>query len=77
MTLAGSNLATYYQETSTITGGMMMSMMRGGVLQAREPIQSTIREGRQDGASQRDARQRDRPGSENITSTIFRRNSTR
>jgi hypothetical protein len=47
MTLAGSSLwADFsYQETSTITGGMMMSMMKvAGVFskQAREPIQSTI-----------------------------------
>jgi hypothetical protein len=47
MTLAGSALLAdfTYQETSTITGGMMMSMMRVvGVFskQAREPIQSTI-----------------------------------
>ena len=47
MTLAGSALLAdfTYQETSTITGGMMMSMMRvAGVFskQAREPIQSTI-----------------------------------
>ena len=47
MTLAGSSLMAdfTYQETSTITGGMMMSMMRiAGAFnkQAREPIQSTI-----------------------------------
>jgi hypothetical protein len=47
MTLAGSSLLAdfTYQETSTITGGMMMSMMRvAGVFskQAREPIQATI-----------------------------------
>ena len=47
MTLAGSSLLAdfTYQETSTITGGMMMSMMKiAGVFskQAREPIQSTI-----------------------------------
>ena len=47
MTLAGSSLLAdfTYQETSTITGGMMMSMMSvAGVFskQAREPIQSTI-----------------------------------
>ena len=47
MTLAGSALLAdfTYQETSTITGGMMMSMMRvAGVFskQAREPIQSTV-----------------------------------
>ena len=47
MTLAGSSLLAdfTYQETSTITGGMMMSMMRiAGAFnkQAREPIQSTI-----------------------------------
>ena len=47
MTLAGSSLLAdfTYQETSTITGGMMMSMMNiAGVFskQAREPIQSTI-----------------------------------
>ena len=47
MTLAGSGLLAdfTYQETSTITGGMMMSLMRvAGVFskQAREPIQSTI-----------------------------------
>ncbi len=47
MTLAVSGLLAdfTYQETSTITGGMMMSMMRvAGVFskQAREPIQSTI-----------------------------------
>ncbi len=47
MSLAGSALLAdfTYQETSTITGGMMMGMMRiAGVFskQAREPIQSTI-----------------------------------
>jgi len=47
MTLAGSSLLAdfTYQETSTITGGMMMSMMKvAGAFnkQAREPIQSTI-----------------------------------
>jgi hypothetical protein len=47
MTLAGSSLLAdfTYQETSTITGGMMMSMMKVvGAFnkQAREPIQSTI-----------------------------------
>jgi hypothetical protein len=47
MALAGSSLLAdfTYQETSTITGGMMMSMMKvAGVFskQAREPIQSTI-----------------------------------
>jgi hypothetical protein len=47
MTLAGSSLLAdfTYQETSTITGGMMMSMMRiAGAFnkQAREPIQATI-----------------------------------
>ncbi len=47
MTLAGSSLLAdfTYQETSTITGGMMMSMMKfAGVFskQAREPIQSTV-----------------------------------
>jgi hypothetical protein len=47
MTLAGSSLLAdfTYQETSTITGGVMMSMMRiAGVFskQAREPIQATI-----------------------------------
>jgi hypothetical protein len=47
MTLAGSSLLAdfTYQETSTITGGMMMSMMRvAGVFskQAREPIQATV-----------------------------------
>jgi len=47
MALAGSTLwADFsYQETSTITGGMMMSVMKvAGVFskQAREPIQSTI-----------------------------------
>jgi hypothetical protein len=47
MALAGSSLLAdfTYQETSTITGGMMMSMMRiAGAFskQAREPIQSTI-----------------------------------
>src|SRR4249919_213994 len=47
MALAGSTLLAdfTYQETSTITGGLMMSMMKvAGVFskQAREPIQSTI-----------------------------------
>jgi len=47
MTLAGSALLAdfTYQETSTITGGAMMSMMKlAGVFskQAREPIQSTV-----------------------------------
>ena len=47
MSLAGSSLLAdfTYQETSTITGGMMMSMMKiAGAFnkQAREPIQSTI-----------------------------------
>ena len=47
MTLAGSSLLAdfTYQETSTITGGMMMSMMKVvGAFnkQAREPIQATI-----------------------------------
>jgi hypothetical protein len=47
MTLAGSSLLAdfTYQETSTITGGAMLSMMKlAGVFskQAREPIQSTI-----------------------------------
>jgi hypothetical protein len=47
MALGGSSLLAdfTYQETSTITGGMMMSMMKvAGVFskQAREPIQSTI-----------------------------------
>jgi hypothetical protein len=47
MTLAGSSLLAdfTYQETSTITGGMMLSMMKVvGAFnkQAREPIQSTI-----------------------------------
>jgi len=47
MTLAGSNLLAdfTYQETSTITGGMMMSMMKvvgAFSKQAREPIQATI-----------------------------------
>src|SRR3954447_12185204 len=47
MTLAGSALLAdfTYQETSTITGGLMMSMMKvAGVFskQAREPIQSTV-----------------------------------
>ena len=47
MTLAGSSLLAdfTYQETSTITGGLMMSMMRiAGAFnkQAREPIQATI-----------------------------------
>ena len=47
MALAGSSLLAdfTYQETSTITGGMMMGMMRvAGVFskQAREPIQSTV-----------------------------------
>ncbi len=47
MALAGSSLLAdfTYQETSTITGGMMMSLMRiAGAFskQAREPIQSTI-----------------------------------
>jgi hypothetical protein len=47
MALAGSSLwADFtYQETSTITGGMMMSMMKvAGVFskQAREPIQATV-----------------------------------
>ena len=47
MSLAGSSLLAdfTYQETSTITGGMMMSMMKiAGVFnkQAREPIQSTV-----------------------------------
>ena len=47
LTLAGSPLLAdfTYQETSTITGGMMASMMRlAGVFskQAREPIQSTV-----------------------------------
>ncbi len=45
--LAGSSLLAdfTYQETSTITGGMMMSMMKiAGAFnkQAREPIQSTV-----------------------------------
>src|ERR1017187_9890675 len=47
MTLAGSGLLAdfTYQETSTITGGMMMSMMKVvGAFnkQAREPVQATI-----------------------------------
>ena len=47
MSLAGSCLLAdfTYQETSTITGGMMMSMMKiAGAFnkQAREPIQSTV-----------------------------------
>ena len=47
LTLTGSPLLAdfTYQETSTITGGMMASMMRlAGVFskQAREPIQSTV-----------------------------------
>ena len=47
MTLAGSPLLAdfTYQETSTITGGVMMSMMRiAGAFskQAREPIQATV-----------------------------------
>ena len=47
MTLAGSSLLAdfTYQETSTITGGMMMSMMKiAGAFskQAREPIQATV-----------------------------------
>jgi hypothetical protein len=47
MVLAGSALLAdfTYQETSTITGGVMMSMMKvAGVFskQAREPIQSTV-----------------------------------
>jgi hypothetical protein len=47
MTVAGSSLLAdfSYQETSTITGGVMMSMMKVvGAFnkQAREPIQSTI-----------------------------------
>jgi hypothetical protein len=47
MTLAGSTLLAdfTYQETSTITGGMMMSMMKiAGAFskQAREPIQATV-----------------------------------
>jgi len=47
MTLAGQTLLAdfTYQETSTITGGLMMSMMKVvGVFskQAREPIKSTI-----------------------------------
>jgi hypothetical protein len=47
MTLAGSSLLAdfTYQETSTMTGGMMMSMMRiAGAFskQAREPVQATI-----------------------------------
>jgi hypothetical protein len=47
MALAGSSLLAdfTYQETSTITGGMMMSMMKVvGAFnkQAREPIQATI-----------------------------------
>lgn len=47
MALAGSGLLAdfSYQETSTITGGMMMSVMRiAGAFskQAREPIQSTV-----------------------------------
>jgi hypothetical protein len=47
MTLAGSSLLAdfTYQETSTITGGMMMSMMKvvgAFSKQAREPIQATI-----------------------------------
>ena len=47
MSLAGSSLLAdfTYQETSTITGGMMMSMMKiAGAFnkQAREPIQSTV-----------------------------------
>src|ERR1035438_7480268 len=47
MALAGSGLLAdfTYQETSTITGGMMKSMMSvAGVFskQAREPIQATI-----------------------------------
>lgn len=47
MTLAGSSLLAdfTYQETSTITGGMMMSIMKvAGAFskQAREPIQATV-----------------------------------
>ncbi len=47
MSLAGSSLLAdfTYQETSTITGGVMMSMMKlAGAFnkQAREPIQSTV-----------------------------------
>ncbi len=47
MSLAGSSLLAdfTYQETSTITGGMMMSVMKiAGAFskQAREPIQSTV-----------------------------------
>jgi hypothetical protein len=47
MTVAASSLLAdfSYQQTSTITGGMMMSMMRvAGVFskQAREPIQATV-----------------------------------
>ncbi|MCX6628635.1 MAG: hypothetical protein NTW28_13510 [Candidatus Solibacter sp.] len=47
MALAGSSLLAdfSYQQTSTITGGMMMSMMRiAGAFskQAREPIQSSV-----------------------------------
>jgi hypothetical protein len=47
MTLAGSGLLAdfTYQETSTITGGMMMSMMKvvgAFSKQAREPIQATV-----------------------------------
>jgi hypothetical protein len=47
MALAGSSLLAdfTYQETSTITGGMMMSMMKvvgAFSKQAREPIQATI-----------------------------------
>jgi len=47
MTLAGSSLLAdfTYQETSTITGGMMMSIMHvAGAFsrQAREPIQATV-----------------------------------
>jgi len=47
MTLAGSSLLAdfTYQETSTITGGVMMSMMKvvgAFSKQAREPIQATI-----------------------------------
>jgi len=47
LTLTGSALLAdfTYHETSTITGGMMLGMMKvAGVFskQAREPIQSTI-----------------------------------
>ena len=68
MTLAGSSLLAdfTYQETSTITGGMMMSMMSvAGVFskQAREPIQSTIAvKGDRMVHRSVDSRQRDRPG---------------